>query len=633
MERVVIHNCRLRIVRHGGWSWGPDPRALVRSAVNALPGLLAACLREIATGDEDVEITRPLKIRLRVRSSDLATALASYSAGAPEPRAAASAIEQQLGEALRRALPFADDTDLVFDDARGADNVAATEKDSRRSWPGRPIERLLVSWRLAGVLLSHLELLSEPVLEIWCDAVFSAGHDAWPAQSTLSAELFERARQQAIEIASELPMTPADRATSLRARLLAAAELSLRLSLPPGHPAIVRAVEEISLSHAIPGGDKEERHRAESPRHVANAESFAAETIAPAAPLRTPRHPPRRIEESITRECRALPFLLLGPLSRTGYLEAVAAVFEAAQLESELPLFAAALAHKVLPPPERGWRRHPASSTSAAVFAGLAEPPPENALTGLAHKIVPFLDPLHATLAGSLVAGHERGKPLVLTRAGDGILLTEADGRFPVAWAPEFNALLPVLRQLSDEVILLPADSVAHGLLRALDEAGLRFLTPAAPARGESWHGLWLRSSERWWTNDAAMQISALARQAARLAGASEDAGALWQSLAVERPAVPLAPDISLDRALTLAAAVSLAAIAWILWRERESPSPLLTLERFGDLDGRVTFRRDSVRVLLPMGRRHQDLFSHGLLEPVRDAPWLNGRIIEFGGG
>src|SRR5437764_5552519 len=42
-------------------------------------------------------------------------------------------------------------------------------------------------------------------------------------------------------------------------------------------------------------------------------------------------------------------------------------------------LFALALAHKVLEPPDRGWRRGPASIVTAAAFAGLRSVPAESA--------------------------------------------------------------------------------------------------------------------------------------------------------------------------------------------------------------------------------------------------------------
>ena len=93
------------------------------------------------------------------------------------------------------------------------------------------------------------------------------------------------------------------------------------------------------------------------------------------------------------------------------------------------------------------------------------------------------------------------------------------------------------------------------------------------------------------------------------------------------------APCPAFERTLTLAASVAAGMVAWDLWRDRERTTPLLALQRFGDLDARVRFDDEAVRVRLPLGRRHQELSRGGLLAPVRDLPWLEGRRVEFSGG
>ena len=54
----------MRVVRHGGWSWGPQPRRLVDQVLAALPGLIAERLADLAPdgASEDVEITEPVRI-------------------------------------------------------------------------------------------------------------------------------------------------------------------------------------------------------------------------------------------------------------------------------------------------------------------------------------------------------------------------------------------------------------------------------------------------------------------------------------------------------------------------------------------------------------------------------------------
>ena len=67
---VVVRRSTVEVVRRGGWSWGPDPDALVRRVLDALPALLA---RELAglPDDAHVEITEPVVLDVRVRLSEL----------------------------------------------------------------------------------------------------------------------------------------------------------------------------------------------------------------------------------------------------------------------------------------------------------------------------------------------------------------------------------------------------------------------------------------------------------------------------------------------------------------------------------------------------------------------------------
>jgi hypothetical protein len=53
---------------------------------------------------------------------------------------------------------------------------------------------------------------------------------------------------------------------------------------------------------------------------------------------------------------------------------------------------------------------------------------------------------------------------------------------------------------------------------------------------------------------------------------------------------------------------------------------------RFRDLDARVWFEPDCVRVRIPLGRRHADLMRHGVLTTIPRVPWLGGRCVDLGG-
>jgi hypothetical protein len=333
----------------------------------------------------------------------------------------------------------------------------------------------------------------------------------------------------------------------------------------------------------------------------------------------------------------ALPFLSLRPLAQLGYFEALAATLESAELAGQAPLFASALAYKALDAPERGWLRRTETLMASAVFAGLAEPVSDGALVEFARRISPHLSPLEATITGTLVEGHNSNQPLLLwgTDAvdGGGLLLVDLEGLFPIAWADELNGLLPAMRGCGRSLLLIPQTSADSALLNQLDGGGFGFITDAPPTRDENWRRLRGQSSGHWWTNVRTGSDSSLMRAARQLAGAAEETEAMWKTLAVDRRSVPRSPDFSFERSLALAAATGLGSIAWTLWREREPVAPLLAMERFRDLDARVRFSRDSIRVRLPLGRRFQDLHEHGLLDDVKNAPWFGGRTLQFSGG
>jgi hypothetical protein len=341
-----------------------------------------------------------------------------------------------------------------------------------------------------------------------------------------------------------------------------------------------------------------------------------------------------------------LPYLLLGPLAQLGYLDALGATLAAAEQLDALPLIAVALAFKVLPASARGWRRSPAAVEAAVVFAGLDVAPPEPALVDLARVVSPLLSPLDAIVAGALLQGHRAGEPFLLhpeAGASPGMVLLDVEGIFPIARAVEVEVLARHLSVFEGALVLVPGVVEAEGeasgaafatpaLLARLDALGLRFITDAPPTRGEAWRALRRAPAERFWTNDRVTPDAALLRAAVQLGPAAEMASATLRALAA-RPAVPLAAASELEASISLAAGVALGDIAFRLWREREPVYPLLALDRFANLEGSVRFERGSVRVRVPLGRRHQDLLRRGLLADVPSVPWLGGRALHFGGG
>ncbi|MEV4319040.1 hypothetical protein [Actinocrispum sp. NPDC049592] len=328
-----------------------------------------------------------------------------------------------------------------------------------------------------------------------------------------------------------------------------------------------------------------------------------------------------RAAKAETQVWSVLPFLLAGPLARTGYLDAVGPALAGVQVDASL--FAAALAYKVLGVVERGWRRQERDHEVAAAFAGL-EPVPD--LVSFARQVRPALPVLDSVLALSLCRGHDFGLPLVLTGVDDHLLLVDSQGTFPIAWAADVAGIVPHWEACGRPPVLVCTSSLPSGCFRDLAAAGIPFLTDVRPLRGDPGKRLPWRSP--LWTHGVSdVRLAAeLPEHAARVAD-------LVQALVVERPAVPPDTGGDLDRSLTLAAGLGLGTIAWMLWRDRETPDPVLALRRFTDLDGMVRFSPEAVHVRVPLGRRHADLLRAGLLADVSDVVWLGGRTLTFSGG
>ncbi len=792
MSDVTVHHCTLRIVRHGGWGWGSEPRKLLQSAIKALPELLARALGELWPDDVEREFAAPIQIRVPLSMGEL---LAISNEGSDpnslQTSPAIQALSERIGSMARRALvteqtasvtdfeqvsvkdlesetnPFADITDFekvsvanlksktkphpgITDfeklSVKGPESPESETRlfvDQRfysatKSRTGSAVLDALLSWHKDGVLSRRLAAFSLTALEAWLDRLIRI-QSVPPDKESAAQETIERFVDESARL---LHSVPCDRAATLRRRLIVLTEVIARLDLrqcPPAlltalerafplaqedemsaaelnnlrefgdgaegaspfqaaeHPARATSVEQAIHERGRSGGAKltgldgqsvSDGQTAEStslshqaaesaslPHAAKQAEppatfaerarpqpeeplsmSFSPATTEPA--LSSPMPPPPSLtetyptllrpqrehtsfqfsrQERTRRIASALPFLLLGPLSRVGYLKALAATMEAANALEATPLFAAALAYKVLAPPARGWRREPGSVEAASTFGLLSQPASEQALVKLARNLPEHLSPLDAALSGALISGHKREQPLLLLRtdsnAESGFLLVDVEGTFPIQWAASVAELRQVLIQLDSSIVLIPQAAAEVELLSWMDEEGFRFVTDAIPTRGEHWRSLRRAPHERWWTNETIMSDSALMRTASAMRDAAEEAATLWQALIVERPSIPLADKSGLDRHLAMAASIALGTIAWELWREREPTTPYLALERFCDLEARVSCSRDVVRVSLPLGKRFHDLRHQGLIDDVNDVPWFNGRTLTFTSG
>ncbi|MEU1802864.1 hypothetical protein [Streptomyces sp. NPDC019937] len=594
---ITVHRCTVTVVRRGGWSWGPDPRGLVRHVVDSLPELLADHFAErLAADGPDVEITEPLTVTVRPgRNGTLGWA---PSGGPP--------AEVHFAPVPMVEIPA--DAPASDTDALSLEESFAAPPDPRTTPNATALFAELAE---RGELDALLALLPDTSVRAYLPALLGA--DDPTAAARLLAELVGRA----------LTAGPTDALPEPLRTAVAGADAT---DLPRVLAAYVTSVgpeEAIRLALTVTGPPDGSAH--EPPVDAGHTMDPPPSAVGPRTAGDTPMAS-RTTDE--VRVWSGLPFLLAGPLARIGYLDAIGPALAGLELAEDAPLFAAALAYKVLGVTARGWRRTERDTEAAAAFAGLHPPVAEEQLTAFARQVRPALPVLDGVLALSVCRGHDPADPLLITGADDALLLVDAQGMFPVAWAPDAAGLLPYWQACGRPTVLLCDGPLPPGTLRDLASGGVPFLTAVRPLRGDPAKRLPWRTP-LW----AARGATPDPRLAAELPAHTERFADLVTALVTERRAVPLSPDSGLEHTVTLAAALGLSTIAWTLWRDRETPDPLLALHRFADLEATVRFEPAAVRVRVPMGRRHADLLRGGLLADVPDVVWLGGRTLTFSAG
>jgi hypothetical protein len=318
-----------------------------------------------------------------------------------------------------------------------------------------------------------------------------------------------------------------------------------------------------------------------------------------------------------TLEGLALPFLLLRPLSASGYLDVAAASFGALDRSDELVRFASALAVQVLDVPARGWNYDAKTLATVAGFSGHLTP-----LGDPLDGTGALCGPLDAMLAQVQLQGRDDRQPLLLHVDVHGALLVDRNGLLPITWQATLEELLAIIGPTRSHV-LVPAASVGPTTLDVLEAAGARFVTQAPPARHEHWRRV---AGVRAWTNDRDTSDRELASLAASFA-LDEDVDQLVGSL-VARQLRDVGSMVA--RSLAVAAAAALGDLADRLWREREPTSPQLALSRFADLSARITLDSEHIDVAIPRGARFRDLERVNFLGTFH-LPWLKGRPLRIG--
>lgn len=628
MVEVHIRHCTLRLVRHGGWSWGPEPRGLLEQVREKLPRLLERTLAQWQDASTDLEVSQPLRLRLPLRYPiDEAGLHAALTRALARTGALPSPVPNATRTLARSTAPSLVETP--------GPNPASQPRPM--ATPG--LVRVLAEWSETGMLAGVLASTPTSLFESW--------------RRVLERELFEQSSTRSAaptstspddELAQRLRASPGGGAALADPRPNRPALAILLLVLAMRQPRIALSRAELDglldrfTGTATPTRDSDPlggtaRPALEAPTVGERRASESAPPQSDRKVMKAPRHPPPDTMEWSREVDSSLPFLVLGELARIGWLSGLAGCLEGAGLERESAAVATLLAYKCLQPPLRGWRRSPTSIRDAATFAGLREPLPEAQLMPGVEPLGEALLPLDAWLRVQHARASTTPSALLVHKVGSAEdtprLLFDFETLQPLGWYADPASLLDGLAWFSETPLLISAAAADRRLLAALDAAGHRFVTRARPLRDENWQAT---GSGAAWSNTASELPPGVTRWLRELADREADAEAIHGGLVLERPLCVTRPCERLERILTTATGTALARIAAKLWGEREPTTPILALERFGDLGARVTIDPAQVRVHLPLGRRSMDLNEHGLLEPITRIPWLQGRRLDFTG-
>jgi hypothetical protein len=624
MTDIVVHRCELRIRRTSGWAWGASPDDLIKAATRAIPQLLAARLPQLAVTDgETVAIDRPIMVKIAATARQLA-ALADGTPGPPDVAALRVRIEVAVAGAVAQALARGGAIVATPVEAKHVDADAAADEDeaaraAELANDEAPRRAARVWWR-AGAIDAVLARLEPRALARLHELLL--GDDASAAATEVSSELVAVVAR----IAASFCTVPATTLERVRRRIaLAAGTID---AAPAATPAQLRAaIDQIApladgSSADLAASAQAELEDAPAGRQVGRSTVYEVPTEA--APGAASGRAATHVGELEIRS--ALPFLLLAPLRRAGWLDAAATLLALHQRQADAFALAAGLAAKVLDPLERGWARSPADRIAIAVFAGRPQPIADAEIADAAARLCPLLGPLDAGLR-AMIARVRRPAPLVLWHDDRGWLLVDTDDTAVLAANP---LLRDVLAVAPPAPIIVPARFADSATFDQIDYANARFITDAAPSRGETWRSF-AGTTRRLYTNDTSTPAGKLVAATAHLDHSLALVEELAEALS-ERPAIPGDPPTAFEVTCTLAATSALADLSERLF-PAEPTTPVLALARFRDLDARVWFEQDRIRVRVPLGRRHADLMHHAVLGTFADVPWLAGRTLDLGGG
>lgn len=629
MDTIIIRHCRLRVCRHGGWSWGPDPRALMKGVTRQLPELLLDQLTGLLQQNAEDRTIQTLRIRVPVKLSELpelgdhplqSGESVTMSALARRIRQQFAQSLQQSGQAPRTTIPMPVPGPTTKQ--QGAETPPTPTPESAMN-----LNDTLRDWFEKGLLGRMLSSSNTVTLQHWRQALRRELLATTSCNETTNhVEITPAVVIRVLSLAkSQLDDAQGDTA-HLRNELV----LSIALMAAHGHPLAPAALD--SALTKIP------MQLTPAPiglcDGIIDAKSTAASAQAPAKhPAGTTRSQPR--VASTIEVNSVLPFVLTGILARFGYLDALQAALKCAGLEDHSDCFAAAIVYKISDAPQRGWHRNSATHALAAAMGGTEQPPSSQRLARFTAGLAETVSPLDALLASQREQAGAASAILIDRFEPDGHWVAmELDGAFPLGWFEFTEPLLERLTAFAGRRLLISETAADDALTDGLSTRKFSFVTNAMPARHQ-YQQEWRKTGPQLWTNDPALVNHSGACSSHALDKAHRQLASIHESLVRRRPLVlpPTGkPACTVDRAISLAVGSSLATLAYILWGADEKTDPLLALNRLADLDGTVSFEETRLVVRPALGRRYMDLFHNGVLADVARVPWWQGRRLEFAG-
>lgn len=617
MDELVIRRCTFRVVRHGGWSWGGDRRALVDRMTRLAPQLIAARLAELFADREGV-ITEPVRLRIRLPARAL-----------HNDRLLAEALRVQLTDAPAVRSIAAGAADIPEHTGQNTGSIAPGETPSDAPPAVLPapkgLRALLLQWRDSGQLLRRLDGISETTAALWTAYLTND-----PRARTDSARQIDALVEEAGSIHDRLVAAVPGPDREARTRLAVLVEMLARHGATLAPPDMAATLDRLagtpdSTPAQPPPARSGKPSARDQPADAPAARSIPAPTSATVLPAASLRRSAIGTEVQLTS---VLPFLALGMLARIGWLDVAAASLEAIALPDHGAVLAAALAERLVPKAGPSTREAEARQRTIACFAGLEYAPAPAAFAAWNRVAGDGLGALSGFVADEITEGHNPEMPLLVSRLSASrnapFVLFDADGHYPVALVSGLSALLALLDRFRASVLLVTRDAATPALVAALNRREQAFVSNAPPGRGEQSQRL--RGRAGLWCNAHDTSDARIADAAAQFETLVDASGSSLARL------LPEPEPNALAVTAWLSAAMGLGLLGWKLWRDGEPPNPLLALDRLASLDGTARLMPDALEIRPAIGRRYLDLKQHDALAEIQGVPWLGGRRIRFAG-